>query len=533
MDSNPAAALFSEWDAVIKYEDIVFEKALKSGNYGKVWKAKVRGQVVAVKVLSNQDLTTKKLEELQREVDIMRRLHHPRIMLLMGICTEPKKISLIMEFVEGRDLLDVIQDKGLDIPQMQRLKYAKEIAIGCNWLHCLSPPIIHRDLKAENVMITKEGNVKVCDFGLSCVKELDLTPRTRAIGTPIFMSPEVLQGVPSNEKSDVYAYALLLWEMWTRDQRPFSYVASIEEFFDDVIEKQVRPTIPKDVPADVADLIRRCWAHEPSERPSFDQVITDIDGIIINTLVNDTEGRKVWAKLKSAKDMNYPFEADNALLEKVLSDTYGWNDNKGFELLEFLVAEDYEDVTRSTKKKIAKLEKFGKFLEIFGPLDRSTLSRFVDVCRTGYFHGDISSATAADALAAAAPGTFLVRLSSKDTCLTLSKKVAVSSVNHQRISKEDGQFKILLPGGNLVTSATLPQLISQVAGPLGLDVKSSTTLPSKIMTILTATPVNSEYVSAELVQSLPLATGKSTKKEKKGKKEKEHKKKDPKKSKNK
>ena len=115
--------LFSEWDAIIKYDDIVFEKALKSGNYGKVWKGKVRGQIVAVKVLSNQDLTTKKLEELQREVDIMRyassslpsaemisalinqtfrRLHHPRIMLLMGICTEPKKISLIMEFVEGR-----------------------------------------------------------------------------------------------------------------------------------------------------------------------------------------------------------------------------------------------------------------------------------------------------------------------------------------------------------------------------------------------------------------------------------------------
>jgi len=350
------------------------------------------------------------------------------------------------------------------------------------------------------------------------VKELDLTPRTRAIGTPIFMSPEVLQGVPSNEKSDVYAYALLLWELWTRDQRPFSYVASIEEFFDDVIEKQIRPTLPTDVPNDVANLIRRCWAQDPAQRPSLDQVIHDIDEIIVNTLVKDTEGRQVWSELRAAKDISYPFAVDSLVLEKVLTKNFGWHDSQGFELLDHIIAEDREDVTSHEKKKATKCDKWGKFLEIFGPLDKSTLANFVAVCQTMYFHGDISSADAAETLAGSPPGTFLLRLSSKDACLTLSKVIAKGAIHHQRISKEDGVYQILI-GSTAVTSAKLPDLMAKVSKELELNTQSSTMLPSKVKLILSGIKPVGMYITGNDVskQLIAEAAGKKGKKEHKEK----------------
>lgn len=156
----------------------------------------------------------------------------------MGVCTEKDNLAVVMEYVDGRDLESIIHDKDVVMTTAQQLYIAKGIAqgdlhsplrayvwlisltlrffrLGMNWLHCLKPePIIHRDLKPPNVLVTKDFEVKVCDFGLSCVKEKfdpKAPPKDKAVGTPVWMSPEILCGLPASEKSDVYAYGLVLW----------------------------------------------------------------------------------------------------------------------------------------------------------------------------------------------------------------------------------------------------------------------------------------------------------------------------------
>jgi len=169
-----------------------------------------------------------------------------------------------------------------------------------NWLHCLKPePIIHRDLKPPNVLVTKDFGVKVCDFGLSCVKEKfdpKAPPKDKAVGTPVWMSPEILCGLPASEKSDVYAYGLVLWvrarrgsfrklqapmaagvaracltniksqELFTRQSKPFAHVTSFAEFCDLVIDKNVRPPLNDSVPKHVRRLIKACWHGDMDKR---------------------------------------------------------------------------------------------------------------------------------------------------------------------------------------------------------------------------------------------------------------------------
>lgn len=137
---------------LINSSDIEKGNKLASGNYGTVFEGKCRGQPVAIKVLHNQSLTKEKIEELKREVDIMRyplhhtlqdytygytcintlkqrRLRHPGIMLLMGVCVDQGNISIVMEHVQGRDLGDLISDTSISISMEQRLKIAKDIAV--------------------------------------------------------------------------------------------------------------------------------------------------------------------------------------------------------------------------------------------------------------------------------------------------------------------------------------------------------------------------------------------------------------------
>lgn len=148
---------------------------------------------------------------------------------------------------------------------------ALDIARGVNYLHHCCPPIVHRDLKSSNLLVDKSWNVKVGDFGLSRLKYGTFLETITGKGTPQWMAPEVLRNEPSDEKSDVYSYGVVLWELVT-EKIPWEHLNSMQVIGAVGFMNQ-RLEIPNDVDARWASIIESCFQSEPKNRPTFQELL--------------------------------------------------------------------------------------------------------------------------------------------------------------------------------------------------------------------------------------------------------------------
>ncbi|KVH90180.1 hypothetical protein Ccrd_007779 [Cynara cardunculus var. scolymus] len=160
---------------------------------------------VAVKVFSRQ--------EYSEDVSLMKRLRHPNILLFMGAVTSPQRLCIVTEFLPRGSLFRLLQRNTTRLDWRRRVHMAMDIARGMNYLHHCHPPIIHRDLKSSNLLVDKNWNVK-----------------------PQWMAPEVLRNEQADEKSDIYSFGVVLWEI-TTEKIPWDSLNSMQVF-----EPQSRPT---------------------------------------------------------------------------------------------------------------------------------------------------------------------------------------------------------------------------------------------------------------------------------------------------
>uniref|UniRef100_A0A7C8Z4G8 non-specific serine/threonine protein kinase n=1 Tax=Opuntia streptacantha TaxID=393608 RepID=A0A7C8Z4G8_OPUST len=147
-----------------------------------------------------------------------------------------------------------------------------------NYLHRRHPPIVHRDLKSSNLLVDKNWTVKVGDFGLSKLKNATFLTAKSGGGTPQWMAPEVLRNEPSNEKSDVFSFGVTLWELMTV-KIPWANLNSLQVvgvvgFMDRRLE------IPENLDPRVSSIITDCWQSNPEARPSFQDIIQRMNGIL-------------------------------------------------------------------------------------------------------------------------------------------------------------------------------------------------------------------------------------------------------------
>jgi serine/threonine protein kinase len=347
----------------IQASEVKVMEKIGGGCFGTVYRGICRGKDVAVKKLHQQTLVDSALEEFKKEVEIMTHLRHPNIVLLMGACTEPGNLMIITEMMPRGDVSSIIHSQNVKISLLKKLHMAKDVAQGMNWLHCSNPPIIHRDVKPTNLLVDDNWNVKICDFGLSTItRDKPVVDNGLAPGTPLWMSPEVLQGKVLNEKVDIYSYGIVLWEMLT-GQEPFTDHDSYNAFVQAVCIEKERPPIPEDMHPSLSNLLELCWHADPSMRCTFEQIITKLDDAMVECTIPDQDAAQMWKDNWMGKD-EISFNKFVAVLARKLDLQFGRDRERNLDykcLRALLAVEKDENFT-------INIEKFGLLIKWFGPL---------------------------------------------------------------------------------------------------------------------------------------------------------------------
>nr|GMD91312.1 serine/threonine-protein kinase CTR1 [Ipomoea batatas] len=280
---NLEPSLAMDW-LEISWDELHIKERVGAGSFGTVHRAEWNGSDVAVKVLTLQDFHDDQLREFLREVAIMKRVRHPNVVLFMGAVTKRPHLSIVTEYLPRGSLYRLIHRPaaGEMLDQRRRLRMALDVAKGINYLHCLSPPVVHWDLKSPNLLVDKNWTVKVCDFGLSRFKANTFISSKSVAGTPEWMAPEFLRGEPSNEKSDVYSFGVILWELVTM-QQPWSGLCPAQ-VVGAVAFQNRKLSIPQNISPILASLMEACWDDDPAQRPSFSSIVETLKKLLKSPL---------------------------------------------------------------------------------------------------------------------------------------------------------------------------------------------------------------------------------------------------------
>jgi eukaryotic-like serine/threonine-protein kinase len=247
------------------------------GGMGEVYKARDTrlGRFVAIKVI-NPELADRAdaQRRFEEECRVTATLDHPRICAVHDVGRAGSLLYLVMEFLEGQSLHAKLAHGPL--ARSEVLGYAIEIADAVDYAHRRG--VIHRDLKPANVFITPSG-VKVLDFGLAKLRQADMLPtsdvagevtapaRTTDVfvsGTPYYLPPERLDGMPADQRSDVYGFGAILYEMAAR-RRPFEGSSSATVIAA-ILTTDPPPVPPDSTASDVEWIVRRCLCKNPEDR---------------------------------------------------------------------------------------------------------------------------------------------------------------------------------------------------------------------------------------------------------------------------
>jgi LRR receptor-like serine/threonine-protein kinase FLS2 len=243
---------------------------------------------VAVKVVAGAWLESVAAQaELDREAKMMLAVRHPCIVSFHGAgilaSGSPFLVTEFMELGSLRRVLDT-QEIAWDV----KLRIAAEVARGMALVHALGR--MHRDLKADNILMTTDMHAKIADFGtaglltmavsISATASEDVesdvrttTQRTKGVGTPLWMAPEMIAGKKYDAKVDVYSYGIVMWEIasqllpWEDVQGKFFLAALLSS-----IESGRRPAVDSTWPRGYCAVMERCWQLAPIDRPDFETV---------------------------------------------------------------------------------------------------------------------------------------------------------------------------------------------------------------------------------------------------------------------
>ncbi|KAM4810631.1 fibroblast growth factor receptor 3 isoform 4-T4 [Rhinophrynus dorsalis] len=284
-------------------------KPLGEGCFGQVVMAEAIGidkdkpnkaSTVAVKMLKD-DATDKDLSDLVSEMEMMKMIgKHKNIINLLGACTQDGPLYVLVEYASKGNLREYLRARrppGMDysfdtckIPAEQLtfkdlVSCAYQVARGMEYL--ASQKCIHRDMAARNVLVTEDNVMKIADFGLARdIHNIDYYKKTTNGRLPVkWMAPEALFDRVYTHQSDVWSFGVLLWEIFTLGGSPYPGIP-VEELFK-LLKEGHRMDKPANCTHELYMIMRECWHAVPSQRPTFKQLVEDLDRVLTVTSTDE------------------------------------------------------------------------------------------------------------------------------------------------------------------------------------------------------------------------------------------------------
>lgn len=247
---------------------------LPRSSFGKVFKARNEetSQLAAVKIVPVESDTG----EVTREIDTLKQCSSPNIVQYFGSTTRDGELWILMEFCAGSSLADIMEARGRCLNEAQIAAAIAGTLAGLSYLHNRTPNLIHRDVKAGNLLLASSGVVKLADFGVSAQIGSTLSKRGTVIGTPFWMAPEVISGGPTagyNTKADVWSLGITAIEL-AEGQPPNSDMHPMRAIF--LIPTRPPPTLtgPHTWSADFVAFVHACLQHQVPARSSTAELMS-------------------------------------------------------------------------------------------------------------------------------------------------------------------------------------------------------------------------------------------------------------------
>eukprot|EP01116_Phalansterium_solitarium_P013293 TRINITY_DN3062_c0_g1_i1.p1 TRINITY_DN3062_c0_g1~~TRINITY_DN3062_c0_g1_i1.p1 ORF type:complete len:730 (-),score=188.67 TRINITY_DN3062_c0_g1_i1:198-2387(-) len=322
----------------IQMDELVFEKEIATGSFGKVYRGTYLGVDVAIKqILRHNDPAYMKY--IEREICVLKGIRHPLIVGFLGVCLHETGLYIVTDYVDGGDVRNMLKANTLSWPE--RVQISADLAKAMYYLH--SKKIIHRDLKCKNLLVDQNKRLKLCDFGFARLSAYTdpTAPKKRSMticGTPGFVAPEIMLGQEYDASCDVFSFGNVLSELITLQRPGRDYWLRTPDNQYQLDFSDIYKLVPKDCPPRFLDLCLRCCQYESYLRPDFGEILKilqDIDkdiqatspaGSLASSLSDSADGhrgRSSTQRLQAGPEQKEPDSVIADLVAQRLSLTSG------------------------------------------------------------------------------------------------------------------------------------------------------------------------------------------------------------------
>ncbi|XP_074849142.1 serine/threonine-protein kinase Nek1 isoform X3 [Carettochelys insculpta] len=255
-------------------EKYIKVQKIGEGSFGKavLVKSKENGRQYVIKEINISKMSNKEREESRREVAVLANMKHPNIVLYRESFEENGCLYIVMDYCEGGDLFRRINaQKGILFSEDQIMDWFVQICLALKHVH--DRKILHRDIKSQNIFLTKDGTIQLGDFGIARVLNSTVELARTCIGTPYYLSPEICQNKPYNNKSDIWALGCVLYEMCTL-KHAFE-AGNMKNLVLKIISGSF-PPVSLHYSYDLRNLLSQLFKRNPRDRPSVNSILEKI-----------------------------------------------------------------------------------------------------------------------------------------------------------------------------------------------------------------------------------------------------------------